>query len=525
MDYKTRSQRRQEKFQQIDLKELAEKRHAFAVELRRQKRELRVKKRRAQMSSNQMNLLDRQELFEVPLVLKQNNPQLNNSELSLSEKLSILKDMLAASPPEVKSGVLDTLLCFIEANTNSLKCFVQANLVPLIRETAEKTQDLEVRLLCFAMLANVFTLPRDEILEIYDVSYIRLLQSGIKDSKTFSYAILGLANLGHDSSKFRRDQINSGVLQELVEFMEQATGEEAFENLGFFLFVLLREAEVLPLDSIHQMLQWIKVLISANNNQLTKDCLYSLKLLTSFEEAHITLVIDNNLDKVALGYLKSQDLETLRTSICVLGNIMGGTDKQTQIMLENGVLDKLMPIVDHSDRNIRTKVFWALSNLTAGTKTQIKKFVNHGILKLCIEGLVDQDLKVRKECAYMVLNLLKEGLPKDKMKLLEVGVMDKLRTAMDELDSSYMKDVLDIGFRLLVTGLEDAERSESLQNKAKDTFEESGCLAKLESIIDSCSNSSVFDLAMTIYVEFFSEFPETSSKQLLNATQGEFVFT
>ena len=51
----------------------------------------------------------------------------------------------------------------------------------------------------------------------------------------------------------------------------------------------------------------------------------------------------------------------------VLGNLMTGTDQQTDFVLGWGVIDKLFILLESDNPAVRREVMWNLSNVGAGT--------------------------------------------------------------------------------------------------------------------------------------------------------------
>ena len=55
-----------------------------------------------------------------------------------------------------------------------------------------------------------------------------------------------------------------------------------------------------------------------------------------------------------------------------VGNIVTGTDAQTQVMINNSVLSALGQLLQSPKDSIRKEVCWTISNITAGTAQQIQ---------------------------------------------------------------------------------------------------------------------------------------------------------
>ena len=70
-----------------------------------------------------------------------------------------------------------------------------------------------------------------------------------------------------------------------------------------------------------------------------------------------------------------------------LGNIVTGTDQQTQSVLNAGTLAVFPFLLRHCKANIQKEAAWTLSNITAGKDTQIQEVVNYGLVPVLVEVL------------------------------------------------------------------------------------------------------------------------------------------
>ena len=64
-------------------------------------------------------------------------------------------------------------------------------------------------------------------------------------------------------------------------------------------------------------------------------------------------------------------------SLRTLGNLITGTDQQTNEVLKAGALDKFFELLGHKQRNVKRETCWALSNITAGDEEQISLVVTN----------------------------------------------------------------------------------------------------------------------------------------------------
>lgn len=76
-------------------------------------------------------------------------------------------------------------------------------------------------------------------------------------------------------------------------------------------------------------------------------------------------------------------IPALRTA----GNIVTGDDKQTQAVLDAGILNHLLPLLSDSKKTLRKEACWTISNITAGTPQQIQMVIDANLFPSLINCL------------------------------------------------------------------------------------------------------------------------------------------
>ena len=71
-----------------------------------------------------------------------------------------------------------------------------------------------------------------------------------------------------------------------------------------------------------------------------------------------------------------------------LGNIVTGSDEQTQVVLENDILRCFEPLLRHARSSIQKEAAWTISNITAGQPSQIKAVIDAGLIPAVIDIMI-----------------------------------------------------------------------------------------------------------------------------------------
>lgn len=84
-----------------------------------------------------------------------------------------------------------------------------------------------------------------------------------------------------------------------------------------------------------------------------------------------------------------------------IGNIVSGSDLQTQAVIDAGVLNVLPQLMRHPKASVQKEAVWALSNIAAGPCKQIQQLITCGLLP----PLVDKLKNVSRSWTVRSLNL------------------------------------------------------------------------------------------------------------------------
>lgn len=165
----------------------------------------------------------------------------------------------------------------------------------------------------------------------------------------------------------------------------------------------------------------------------------------------------------------------------IIGNVISGTDVQTQAAVDAGALRGLVPLLNHSKKNIRREACWAVSNVAAGTLAQISALMTvPGLVASVITVLKTGEWNVRKEAAWVVSNITTTGAPAHAAQLVSAGVIDALVDSLASNDARMLCVVLDAVGSLLNVGRKLAKAGTG--SGFADAFEEAGLLTHLEDL-------------------------------------------
>ena len=173
------------------------------------------------------------------------------------------------------------------------------------------------------------------------------------------------------------------------------------------------------------------------------------------------------------------------------GNTMPAVDF-TEIVLECKAIPCLRQLVEHHNREIQKEACWTLSNIAAGTTSQIQAVIDSGAIPPLV-GIVNNDLtdkEVRSEACWVVLNATSCGNDEQIKRLIQEGCVSVLGVLLTEANMVMM--ALEGIERVLQA--EEAQDTEDLYHKSEEELGQRPtiirCAALIKTVTESPHNSS-----------------------------------
>jgi importin subunit alpha-2 len=95
-------------------------------------------------------------------------------------------------------------------------------------------------------------------------------------------------------------------------------------------------------------------------------------------------------------------IPTLRT----IGNIVTGSDVQTDSVLAAGACPLLVRLLVHANMKIVKFAAWTVSNIAAGNAIQIQALFTNNVVRPLVDVLGKGDFECQKEAARAITNII-----------------------------------------------------------------------------------------------------------------------
>lgn len=265
---------------------------------------------------------------------------------------------------------------------------------------------------------------------------ILVLQKLLKCSfeVVIEHALYALGNICTDCQICRNIVYNSGILEPLLKLPERFKGKSIAKKITWIVSSILRlqpETDQICDKTTNLLSLLIRSFIETDNFDVMSDCVYGISrfsklnwidlfmndeflgkfrkfyedLLTQKVSQHVSLIstIHEFLNGVSLcrdahimelikfGFLKNllmvlctNKIGFLLDALLILSNFVIGNDFQvTSVLMESGLIDRILMLTEHPDLKIRKNSLWVICNM-CGTSSadNIHSLVNQGMLKL-----------------------------------------------------------------------------------------------------------------------------------------------
>ena len=97
-------------------------------------------------------------------------------------------------------------------------------------------------------------------------------------------------------------------------------------------------------------------------------------------------------DEVKL--LDTQKQGIIEPALRACGNIATGTDLQTMVLLQSGVLGPLQKVLQSAKKQHKKEALWLISNVTAGTQDQLQMVIDSGLMEVVVASSYDSTQEV-----------------------------------------------------------------------------------------------------------------------------------
>lgn len=318
--------------------------------------------------------------------------------------------------------------------------------------------------------------------------------------------IWALGNIAGDGAEMRDLVIKAGAIQSILTFVRGRAWNHKSKlvNTTWVLSNLCRNKNPPPNEATVSTLLPVLVKLMQHARELKSpeiavDATWAITYLSdAANDLTDKLLATDGLLRMLVVQLQQKETNVITPTLRAVGNIVVGTDDQTDKVIQAGVLGPCHHLLTFPKETILKETCWMLSNITAGTVDQIQSVIDSNLIPSILNVLYQADFKSQKEACWAISNLISGGTPQQVAYLINVNAIPAVCSMLGVSDPKVVAIALESLKRILELGREYGKESDICI-----AIESCGGLDKLENLQDH-QNDNIYRMAYSIIDTFFS---------------------
>lgn len=479
--------------------ELRRRRENHQVDLRKQKREEVLAKRRNFHEGN-----DSEDEEEFPI----SNDE-NQFYTKLQQDLPKMIEMIQSNEFDTKLAATVKFRQILSREHNPpIDLVIQSGVISILVEFMKDTNSDMLQLEAAWALTNIASGNSDQTRVVVEAEavplFVQLLYSQSLEVK--EQAIWALGNVAGDSSEYRDYVLECNAMEPVLSLFN-STKMSLIRTATWTLSNLCRGKNPQPnWNIVQQAIPTLGKLIFSVDPETLVDACWAVSYLSDGETEAIQAVVDARIPHRLVELLGHESTLVQTPALRAIGNIVTGDDFQTQLVLNAGVLPALAPLLNSPKETIRKETCWTISNITAGNVEQIQAVIDANLIPPVIRLIICGEYKTKKEACWAISNASSGGLKKPEIirYLVNQGCIKPLCDLLAVADSRIIEVTLDSLENILTIGEMDKEANNSSVNQYALFIEEAQGMEKIFEC-QSNQNEKVYQKAYNIIEKYYSE--------------------
>lgn len=274
-----------------------------------------------------------------------------------------------------------------------------------------------------------------------------------------------LGNIAGEGPGLRNLVLEESALESLLLNLVNPQNMSLLENVVWTISNLCRGTPSPPKDVTAPVIYPLVSLLGQPISDGAKvDILWALSYLSDGDEQKIELVLGSGV-ALKLTHLLQDDSMKVKCKtpiVRILGNFVSGSDSQTQVVIDSGILNCLAELLGSQSKTIRKESSWLASNIACGSHEQITMLIKKTkVLKQIIKNAKNDSWEVRKEALWALTHICTSGIHTHTMSMVDAGGLEPLIEvlALENIDPAFLVAILDALRKVLEVGENFANQS------------------------------------------------------------------
>lgn len=386
---------------------------------------------------------------------------------------------------------------------------IASGVVPRIMQFAVPTAAPLMQLEALWVLTNVVSSTSPE--QTRELIRFGLLNAvlpllGSPDIEVSEQAVWLLANISGENASCRNAVLRAGGMTALLPLFKPDVPVRTLRLLSWAMSNMCRNKPLPPFDLVKPALPIVAALLQQVDQEILGEASWTISFLTDDDStrksAHIQPILTTGLAPRLVQLLGHSSIDIRGPILRAVGNIVGGDEVETQVMIAANVLPMLKTLLHDQKRKIRKEAAWTLSNITAGTVPQIEAVIQTGLVPDLILAVRSDMFEVKKEAAWALANIISNGTEAQARGTIKEGAVPAICSMLEAPDTDAQSMALDALEGMLAIADADVQNGHSEINQVVELVEACSGHDALE-VLQNTECQNVFHKVQHLLITYF----------------------
>jgi hypothetical protein len=232
---------------------------------------------------------------------------------------------------------------------------------------------------------------------------LQLLDSPVP--RIVDQAIWCIGNISGDGPEMQKHLLSKGLVPKLVEMAEskRKLPAEHLSNIVWTLANMCENAEH-PNEEMQSCLSCFSHRIFHKEMKVVREAVRGISML-SFKEEWLDSIYDTNVLTEVVDFLSSDDWKLAKLCLKIVGHFAAGSDRHVQHLIEAIALPPIMSLMKSTRKYFMKEATRTAGNIACGTYEQILTLLNAGVAQPAIHVLDQGDKDSIVEALHLLTNI------------------------------------------------------------------------------------------------------------------------